>query len=310
MTNVRQALADYLALRRSLGYKLDRDGKLLAQFLDWLDEQGKHTITLAATVDWVHLPAEPSTSWLRLRLQAVRGFAAYLRTLDPTVEVPPPDLVPGPVPRAVPYLYSDADIAALLAQADRLLNPLRRATMHTLIGLLAVTGMRRGEALALDEGDFDPARGLLVIRHAKFDKSRHIPVHASTTAALLAYRRTRDAFFPRPVSDALLVSTAGTRLLECNAGQAFAKFVRQAGLADKAQGRQPRPHDLRHSFAIRTLLQWYRDGHDVAARLPLLSTYLGHVAPANTYWYLHAAPELLAEAAHRLENATYGGELR
>lgn len=310
MTNLRQALADYLALRRSLGYKLDRDGKLLAQFLDWLDGQGKHTITLADTLEWVHLPVAPSTSWLRMRLQALRGFAIYLHSLDSTVEVPPSGLVPGPVSRAVPYLYSDADIAALLNQAERLSNPLRRATMRTLIGLLAVTGMRLGEVLGLDEGDFDPAHGLLLIRHAKFDKSRQIPLHASATAALLAYRRTRDEFIARPVSDALLVSTAGTRLLHCNVGQAFAKFVRQAGLAEETRAHQPRPMDLRHTFAIRTLLRWYRDGGDVAARLPLLSTYLGHVAPANTYWYLHAAPELLAEAAHRLESAAEGGERR
>lgn len=127
---------------------------------------------------------------------------------------------------------------------------------------------------------------------------------------MLAYRRTRDQIIGRPVSDALLVSTAGTRLLNYNVGQTFAKLIRRAGLAGQSQARQPRPHDLRHSFAIRTLLRWYRDGGDVAARLPLLSTYLGHVAPANTYWYLHAAPELLAEAAHRLEDAADGGEPR
>lgn len=308
MTRLQAALADYLVLRRSLGFTLAREEKLLGQFLTWLGEQGTGTITVDNALRWVRLPDGASPSWLRMRMRAVRGFTGYLRTIDLAHEILPPGLVPGRVRRAVPYLYSDADIAALMAQTEHLKTPLRRATIRTLIGLLAVTGMRLGEVTGLDEGNFDARDGLLVVRRAKFGKQRQIPLHPSTVAELVAYRQLRDQRFSLPVSPALLVSEAGTRLLNYNVGQTFAKLARRAGLTPRSPACRPRPHDLRHSFAVRTLLGWYRDGGDVAARLPLLSTYLGHVAPANTYWYLTAAPELLAEAASRLEAASQGGE--
>jgi integrase/recombinase XerD len=296
MTGLRQALADYLDLRRGLGFKLDSDARLLGQFVGYLEERGACTVTVAGALAWATLPAGAS----RGRITVVRGFAAYLATVDPATEVPPASLLPRGSHRAVPFLYSDADIAALIAQAQRLKTPVRRATFATLIGLLAVTGMRRGEAIGLDDEDFDPARGLLLVRHAKFGKQRLLPLHPTTTGAIEDYRRLRDQVFPQPRSQALLVSSTGTRLLDCGVGQTFAKLARRAGLAARPGGSRPRPHDLRHSFAVTTLLDWYRDGGDVAARLPQLSAYLGHVAPANTYWYLHAAPELLAEAALRL----------
>jgi integrase/recombinase XerD len=297
----------YLALRRSLGFKLERDEKLLAQFIGWLAEQGKQTVTVTDALAWVRSPAAASPSWLRMRMRAVQGFAGYLHTIDPVHQVPPSGLVPGQVRRAVPYLYSDADLAALMAQAARLKTPLRRATIRTVIGLLAVTGMRLGEVIGLDDTDFDPDAGLLLVRHAKFNKQRRIPLHPSSIAVLISYQRLRDAVFPRPASTALLVSGTGTRLLIYNVGNTFAKLVRRAGLTPRSPACRPRPHDLRHTFAVGTLLRWYRDGGEVAARLPLLSTYLGHVAPANTYSYLTAAPELLAEAARRLDNPTDGG---
>jgi integrase len=229
--------------------------------------------------------------------------SAYLRTLDPATEVPPVGLLSGRCRRAVPYLYSDADIAALLTQAQRLRTRLRTATITTLIGLLAVTGMRVGEVIGLDDEDFDAERGLLIVRAAKLGKWRQVPLHPSAVTALEGYRRLRDQQFPRPVSSALLVSTAGTRLLYYNVSQTFTKLVRRAGLTGRSGSSRPRPHDLRHTFAVRTLLDWCRDIPAVAARMPLLSTYLGHVEPANTYWYLQAAPELLAEAARRLDAA-------
>jgi integrase/recombinase XerD len=300
-TTLRAALADYLALRRGLGYGLVRDEKLLDQLLDWLEPQGRERITVADALAWVWLPEAASASWLRMRMRVVRGFAGYLHTVDPAQEVPPPGLVSGRVDRAVPYLYCDTEIAALMAAADHLSTPLRRATVATLIGLLAVTGMRLGEVIGLDDTDFDPEHGLLIVRHAKLGKHRLLPLHPSTVTAVNTYRRLRDDTFPQAVSTALLVSQAGTRLLNFNVGQTFARLARQAGLAPRSPRCRPRPHDLRHTFAVNTLLDWYRDGGDVAARLPLLSTYLGHVAPANTYWYLEAAPELLAQAVDRLE---------
>lgn len=163
--------------------------------------------------------------------------------------------------------------------------------------------MRIGEVIGLDDEDFDAEHGLLIVRAAKLGKWRQIPLHPSTATALEGYRRLRDQQFPRPVSCALLVSTTGSRLLYYNVSQTFTTLVRRAGLTSRSGSSRPRPHDLRHTFAVRTLLDWCRDGGDVAARMPLLSTYLGHVEPANTYWYLQASPELMAEAARRLDTA-------
>jgi integrase/recombinase XerD len=303
-TDLRLALAEYLKLRRGLGFGLCRDEKLLVQFLDYLDKLGRTAVTVADALAWARLPAPASPGWLGMRLSVVRGFAAYLHTLDPAVPIPPPGLLPGRGRRAVPYLYADEDLAALLQQTQSLRTPLRTATMRTLIGLLAVTGIRLGEALAVDDSDFDTDAGVLLVRHGKFGKSRLLPLHPSTAVALTGYRVVRDAWFPTPVSPALLVSQAGTRLLTFNVGQTFARLARRAGLAPRSPSCRPRPHDLRHTFAVRTLLGWYRDGGDIDARLPLLSTYLGHVSPKNTYWYLDAAPELMAEAAHRLQSAS------
>jgi integrase len=304
MTALRSALADYLDLRRSLGFSLQRDAKLLAQFITYLDEQHTDMVTTAAAVAWASLPAGASPGWLGFRMRVVRGFVSYLHTLDPAVEVPPPGLLAGRGRRAVPYLYSDTEIATLFTEAEYLRTPLRTATMQTLIGLLAVTGMRIGEAISVDDNDFDAQHGLIVVRHAKLGKSRQVPLHLSTVRALVTYQRLRDECCPHPASEALLVSAAGNRLLSYNVGQTFAKLVRRAGLTARSPSCRPRPHDLRHSFAVHTLLDWYRDGNDIAARLPLLSTYLGHVAPANTYWYLQAAPELMAEAARRLDGTS------
>jgi integrase len=302
-TNLRVALGEYLKLRRGLGFSLGRDEKLLVQFLNYLDELGHRSLTIDDALAWAKLPDPASAGWLGMRLSVVRSFATYLHTLDPTVPVPPPGLLPGRGRRAVPYLYSDEDLAALLEQTRSLKTPLRTATMRTLIGLLAVTGIRLGEAVAVNDCDFDADAGVLLVRHGKFGKQRLLPLHPSTVAALSAYRAVRDAWFPTPVSPALLVSQAGTRLLIFNVGQTFARLARRAGLTPKSPSCRPRPHDLRHTFAVRTLLGWYRDGGDIDARLPLLSTYLGHVSPRNTYWYLDAAPELMAEAAHRLQPA-------
>ena len=167
MTGLRPALAGYLDLRRGLGFTLERDAKLLGQFITYLEQREATTITTADALAWATLPADASPGWLRMRITVARGFAAYLATLDPSAEVPPASLLPGGTRRAVPYLYSAADIAALLTQAGRLKTPLRQETIKTLIGLMAVTGMRGGEVVALDDEDFDPGRGMLLVRHAK-----------------------------------------------------------------------------------------------------------------------------------------------
>jgi integrase len=292
-------LEEYLRIRRSLGFKLERHAKLLAQFISSLHDQGADTITIDHVVSWVGLPAG-GRGWLAFRMSVLRGFLGYLHTLDPAVPVPPADLFPSGPRRAVPYLYSEDELAALLAATDTLRYPLQRATYRTLISLLAVTGLRVGEAIGLDDDDLDVEHGVLAVT-GKFGKPRQVPLHPSSVAALDAYQRRRRTEHPRPGTPALFVSTPGTRLIYVNVSATFVKLVGRAGLVPRSASCRPRPHDLRHSFAVATLLDWYRDGGDVAARLPLLSTYLGHVEPANTYWYLHAAPELLAQAAQRLD---------
>jgi integrase/recombinase XerD len=301
MSPLRQALADYLRIRRALGYKLERAGKLLPQFLDYLEQTGADTVTTERALAWATLPAGGSARWWAFRLSIVRGFAAYLQTLDPATEVPPKDLLAGRPPRATPYLYADEEIAALIAAAGTLRSSLRVATYRTLIGLLAVTGLRIGEAIRLDRGDLDFTHELLVVRDSKFGKSRELPLHPSTILALRDYLRRRDQLQPASSVPALFISPAGTRLIYCNVHATFRQLRRRVGLQPRSASCRPRIHDLRHTFAIRTLLDGYRDDGDVQPRLPLLATYLGHVHPDSTYWYLSAAPELLALAGDRLE---------
>lgn len=302
MSPLRQALADYLAVRRALGYKLERAEKLLGQYLDHLDRLGEERVTIENAVGWATLPAAGNGHWWAFRMSVVRGFASYLHALDEAHEVPPSDLYPNRVHRTVPYLYCQKEIAALMGAASSLRFPLRQATYRTLIGLLAVTGMRVGEAIRLDDNDVDLKHGVLTVRQGKFGKTRELPLHHSTSDALRAYTRLRDRVCPEPATGALLISPAGTRLLYTNVSHTFLDLLERAGIhRQSAAGRRPRLHDLRHAFAVRTLLDWYRDGVEVQPRLPLLSTYLGHVHPKDTYWYLQAAPELLQIAAERIE---------
>lgn len=307
MIPLRQALADYLSLRRSLGYKLQRPEKLLNQFIDFLEATGVQALTTEHALAWACLPENGDPSWWAFRLSAVRAFARYLCTLDATTEVPPPRLLPWRARRANPYLYAEEDIAALIEAATTLRSPLRVATYQTLIGLLAVSGMRVGEAIGLDRHDLDVHHGVFLIRHAKFNKTRELPLHPTTVVALRRYLALRNRQRPVARTPALFISTAGTRLLYCNVQWTFHRLARQARLVPRTRSCRPRIHDLRHSFAVQTLLEAYRDGADTQQRLTLLSTYLGHVDPAGTYWYLSAAPELLARAAERLDRQQ-GGE--
>lgn len=302
MSRLDPALADYLSLRRSLGFGLQRTAKLLAQFTAYLDAQAADTITVEAALAWATLPAGAGSRWHAMRLTVVRGFAAHLHALDPVHELIPAELLRDPGGRATPYLYSDAEIAALMrATAETLQTPFGAATYTTLIGLLAVAGLRVGEAIRLDRDDLDPLAGTLTIRLTKFGKSRLVPLHPTTVTALREYLGRPDR--PRPLipTAALFSSSTGTRLRYCVAHQTFLRLVRRAGLEPRSAGCRPRLHDLRHSFAVRTVLDAYRADLDIGARLPILSTYLGHVNPAATYWYLSAAPELLAAAGDRLE---------
>lgn len=303
MSDLSQAVEDYLATRRALGFKLERDGRLLTDFVASLDQAGQITITIDAALAWATLPVGAEPSWWGTRLSIVRGFARWRAAFDPATEVPPADLLAVQSRRAEPYPYTDDDVASLMRAARAIPLPLKAATYEALIGLLAVTGMRVGEAIGLDRGDLDRDEGVLAVREAKFNKSREVPLHPSTVEALAAYAGLRDRLCPRPTSPSLFISTAGTRLIYKNVHRKWLDLVSIAGLERRSPRCRPRPHDLRHRFAVTTLVGWYRDGANVEARLPQLSTYLGHVAPSGTYWYLHAAPELMARAAQRLEAA-------
>jgi integrase len=302
MSSLLKACDEYLALRRALGFKLTRHGRLLPNLIAYLDAAGETTVTTRLALEWATVPAGHTQEWA-VRLSIARGFARYLRTLDGRAEVPPADLLPRCRHRPAPYLYSDAQIAALMAATDTLGLPITKATYRTLIGLLAVTGMRIGEALALDRSDVDLRAGYVTVRAGKSNAARELPVHASTLAALREYGRVRDRRWPRPKSSAFFLSAAGTRLLYPNVYRTFRGLLTQAGLPVHADGRAPRIHDARHSFAVNTLIDLYRAEVDVAAWMPRLSSYLGHSAPAGTFWYLQATPELLALAADRLERA-------
>lgn len=301
MSPRRKALADYLAVRRSLGYRLERPEKLLCQFITYLEDAGASTITTDHALTWATL-AGGDSNWHAHRLSVVRGFAAYLKSIDPAAEVPPAGLIPTRRRRATPYLYFDADIRGLICAAASLRYPLRVATYQTLIGLLAASGMRVGEAIRLDRTDLDLAGGVITVRQSKFGKTRLLPLHSTTVTALRAYLRLRDRLLPHPSTAAVFISPAGTRLRYGNGQWTFQRLVREAGLEPRSRSCRPRIHDIRHSFAVRSLLDAYEAGQDGQARLALLSTYMGHVDPRHTYWYLSAAPELLALAAKRLED--------
>jgi integrase len=302
---LRQALDGYLAVRRSLGYKLARPEKLLTGFITYLEDRGAATITTDMAVAWATLPGG-STNWHALRLSAARRFAAWLHTIDPAAEIPPAGLIPARSCRATHYLYSDADITALIAAAAALRFPLRVATYQTLTGLLAVTGMRVGESIRLDRADLDLAGGVITVRQSKFGKTRLLPLHPTTTTALRSYLQLRDRLHPHPRTAAVFISSAGTRLIYSNVHATFRRLAASAALESRPGRCRPRIHDLRHSFAVRTLLDAYAAGQDSQARLALLSTYMGHTDPSHTYWYLSAAPELLALAGQRLGNHLAG----
>lgn len=300
MSGLRQAAIDYVALRRALGFKLRGQDRLLTDFIDHLDQTGAASITTAAAVAWATSPDVSAVRWAQ-RLSVVRGFARHLRCLDPATEVPPVDAVLASRRRPTARLFSDDDIAAVLAAAGTLRPQLRASTYATLFGLLAATGMRVGEGIGLDRADVDLQAGTIAIDDAKFRKHRFLPIHPTTVAALAGYAQVRDQARPVPKSPAFFVSTRGTRLQDVCVHKAFNTVIATTGVRDEPGRGRVRVHGFRHSFAVATLRDWYRQGDDPAARLPTLSAYLGHADPAYTYWYLQACPDLLGLAADRLD---------
>jgi integrase len=239
-----EAVAEYLSIRRAMGYKVERHERLLGQFVSYLNQVGATRVTTEHAIAWATLPPRGKGTWWPDRLSIIRGFATYLTTIDPATEVPPVDLLPSRRRRATPYLYSDQEMTRLLDAAGRLRAPWRAMTYQMLLGLLAVTGMRIGEAIRLDHDDVDLNQGLLLVRGTKFGKTRELPLHRTTVAALRSYLAKADA--RQPISPALLVSTTGTRLIYRNACETFHQIIAAARLTPRTPTCRPRLHDIRH----------------------------------------------------------------
>ena len=302
MSALQSHVDDYLRLRRMLGYDLVETGRLLHRFAAELDTAGITHITTQIAARWALAPKISAPSSVpATRYRAVRGFARYMAGIDPETEIPPAGLIRRPRSRRPPFIYTDEELLALLEQArSSIPQPLRAATMHTLIGLLAATGLRVGEALRLDRGDIDWSQGVLHIRQSKFNKSRLVPLSPSALDALERYAHLRDRERPAAPGESFFVSLRGTRVIHECVWKTFRGLCDGAGVGADSSVR-PTIHDLRHRFAVRVLLSWYQAGVDVQPRLTWLSTYLGHRDPASSYWYLSAAPELLAHAARLLD---------
>jgi integrase len=305
MIPLHQAVDDYIALRRGLGYKLREYGVCLHEFVSFLDANAAVRITSRLAVEYAtQRQYEKPVSWAR-RLIVIRGFAQYRSGADPATEVPHIRLLPFRSKRARPYLYSRDEINRLLNAALTMVSPhpLRQRTYYCLFGLLAVSGIRLGEALSLQPQDVDLVEGVLTIRQAKFNKTRLVPLHSSACEALREYVRLRDETYARrgrPVAY-FFAAIHGTRLNNSGVNLVFRDLSRQIGLRRRGERHGPRLHDFRHRFAVETLLRWYRSGEEVTRRMPVLSTYLGHSNVTGTYWYLSNTPELMASAGELLE---------
>jgi len=299
-----QALNDYLRIRRSLGYRLREPEGLLRNFIAFLQAERVSYITRQVALRWATQPAKAQPATWAGRLGIIRRFAIWHSATEPRTEIPPAGLLPHRYRRKPPHIYSDEEIEIVLRESQQLPSPngLRARTYTTLFGLLVATGMRVNEALGLNRVDVDLERGILYIRRTKFGKSRYVPVHASTLAALKKYGEVRDRVFQAPLIPAFFISEKSSRITEWMARYTFAKLSQRVGLraSAKGHGHGPRLQDMRHRFAARTLIHWYRAGLDVERELPKLSTYLGHVHVNDTYWYLEAVPELLQLATDRL----------
>jgi integrase/recombinase XerD len=303
MNNLQAALDEYLNIRRALGFKLRDEGTVLPQFLLFLDKKDASFITTDLALWWATQPENVLPAHWARRLSMVRVFARFHSAVDPRTEIPPQDLLPFRYRRKPPYIYDDSEISRLL-EASNNLRPaigLRASTYSTLLGLLAVTGMRVSEPIALNRRDVDLIRGILTVRLTKFGKSRLIPVHLSTLDKLAEYSRLRDRIFNRPKCPSFFVSEQGTRLTHWSVRWTFVKLSREIGLRGPLESHGPRLHDLRHTFAVKTLLRWYQTGVDVERHMPELAAFLGHTHVNDTYWYISAVPELLRLASKRLD---------
>jgi integrase len=312
MNSLHDALTEYLAARRALGTQLGWPESSLRKFVDFVESEGAQFLTTELALRWAlqSTTVQPATQARRLGI--VRGFATWLQATDARTQIPPHRLLPARHRRPVPHIYSNREIVDLMGAAGQLRSAsgLRAATFTALIGLLAATGLRPGEALALGVDDVDLVSGVLAVRRSKFDKSRFVPLEQTTRATLTAYAQFRDSIRPCREATTFLVTGRGTPVGTWAARRTFAQLCQAVGLRTRRPnggiGPGPRLQDLRHTFATRRLIEWYRMGLDVYRLMPRLATYLGHSSTAHTYWYIQAVPDLLLLATERMEAVARG----
>ena len=306
MSTLFEELQSYLAVRRSLGYNLGTSERVLRQFVNFAGKEGIEHISTDLFLRWQRTFGHANQQTWSMRLGMVRLFAQWLHGIDRKHEIPPKDLISGHNRRTQPYIYSKKEICRIVEAAAKLpsTNGLRALTFSTLFGLIAVTGLRVSEALSLDDDDVDVRTGVLTVRSGKGGKARLVPLSRSTRAHIAAYVRKRDRLLestPQP----FFVSDRGERLTDCATRYNFASVCQTLGLRSTEKfhrhGHGPRIHDFRHTFAVRTLVEWYRAGNDPSREMIKLTTYLGHADPKDTYWYIQAVPELLELASRRAE---------
>jgi len=307
MNTLRQAVHEYLSMRRHLGFKLDDAGRALLDFTAFMERQRAPYITQALALAWAQQPQNVQPAHWAQRLSFVRGLARYRSSIDPRTQIPSPGLLPFRPKRARPYLYTDEEVKGLLRAALSMPHRYQNGallpwTYYCLFGLLCVAGLRLGEARNLKLQDVDLNAGILTVRSSKFGRTRLVPLHVTTCEALADYIARRQRHWAnRPVSSYLFVSSWGNRLDNGEIHRAFYALSQKIGLRDISDCHGPRLHDFRHRFAMEALLRWYRADDDVERRLPILSAYLGHVHVSDTYWYLSQSPALMQEAMSRLE---------
>lgn len=311
MSTLSRELDRYLTIRRSLGYRLRAHERILKKLVAFAEEQGAEHISTELFLRWQKAPSSANRHTRAQSLAIVRLFAQWVHGIDPEHEVPPKGLIPKCNRRPKPYIYSDDEIRRIVEAAAKLpsANDIRALTYPVLFGLIAVTGMRISEALSLDIGDVDLETGVVAIQRGKFGKSRLLPLSTDTTARLTVYAGERDRRHgcrPQP----FFVSDRGERIAYSTARATFVAVCKNIGLRPAQRfgrsGRGPRIHDLRHTFAVRTIMNWYRTGKDPAREMIKLTTYLGHADPADTYWYIEAVPELLELASTRATESLAG----
>jgi integrase len=314
MKSLQHHLAEYVAARRALGARLEEPAQTLRRFVRFLVRKKARFITINLALEWSQqCRGGVQRATCARKLSMVRQFARWLNAIEPRHQVPPRGLLGVRHRRGKPHIFSNEEITRLMAEAARLKSSkrMKALSLQTLIGLLAATGLRPGEAAALEMGDVNLDEQVLIIRESKFGKSRQVPIHPSTVAALKRYAQHRDRIFRNPGNSFFFVSDRGTPLELDAVRRWFCKASRACGLRDKTEhhrcGRGPRLQDLRHTFATKRLVEWYKTGNNVAVQIPKLATYLGHSSVACTYWYIEAVPELLELATEFQLTSDQGG---